>query len=127
MSSARLERGPCCYVPSRQFRFGIQLFIIIYLYSKGLDVYAHNVETVERLQPMVRDPRATYKQSLMTLEHAKNTGPPGLLTKTSLMLGLGESDEEIIQTMKDLRNIGVDCVTFGQYMQPTRRHLKVIR
>ena len=91
-----------------------------------MDVYAHNVETVERLQPMVRDPRATYKQSLMTLEHAKNTGPPGLLTKTSLMLGLGESDEEIIQTMKDLRNIGVDCVTFGQYMQPTRRHLKVI-
>ena len=89
-------------------------------------MYAHNVETVERLQPMVRDPRATYKQSMMTLEHAKSTGPPGLLTKTSLMLGLGETDEEIIQTMKDLRNIGVDCVTFGQYMQPTRRHLKVI-
>jgi len=93
--------------------------------NSGLDVYAHNVETVERLQPMVRDPRATYKQSMMTLEHAKSTGPPGLLTKTSLMLGLGETDEEIIQTMKDLRNIGVDCVTFGQYMQPTRRHLKV--
>ena len=74
---------------------------------------------------MVRDPRATYSQSLLTLEHAKKVGPAGLLTKTSLMLGLGESDKEIIQTMTDLRNVGVDCVTFGQYMQPTKRHLKV--
>ena len=93
--------------------------------NSGLDVYAHNVETVERMTPMVRDPRATYRQSLATLARAKEHGPVELLTKTSLMLGLGETDGEIIQTMKDLREVGVDCVTFGQYMQPTRRHLKV--
>ena len=63
----------------------------------GLDVYAHNIETVERMTPMVRDPRATYKQSMETLERAKKNGPPQLLTKTSLMLGLGETDQEIIQ------------------------------
>lgn len=93
--------------------------------NSGLDVYAHNVETVERMTPMVRDPRATYRQSLESLERAKTHGPATLLTKTSLMLGLGETDEEIIQAMKDLRSVGVDCVTFGQYMQPTKRHLKV--
>ena len=65
--------------------------------SLGLDVYAHNIETVERMTPMVRDPRATYKQSMETLERAKKNGPPQLLTKTSLMLGLGETDQEIIQ------------------------------
>ena len=62
---------------------------------------------------------------MKTLEEAKLRGPAGLVTKTSIMVGMGETDEEIIQTMKDLRNIGVDCVTFGQYMQPTRRHMKV--
>ena len=76
---------------------------------------------------MVRDPRATYRQSLATLARVKESGPAELLTKTSLMLGLGETDEEIVQTMKDLRSVGVDCVTFGQYMQPTKRHLKVWR
>ncbi|CBY38287.1 unnamed protein product [Oikopleura dioica] len=93
--------------------------------KSGLDVYAHNVETVKRLQKFVRDPRAGYEQSMLTLEEAKKRGPPGLVTKTSLMLGMGETDEEILQTMKDLRSIGVDCVTFGQYMQPTKRHMKV--
>ena len=77
------------------------------------------------MTPMVRDPRATYRQSLATLARVKESGPAELLTKTSLMLGLGETDEEIVQTMKDLRSVGVDCVTFGQYMQPTKRHLKV--
>lgn len=91
----------------------------------GLDVYAHNVETVERLQPFVRDSRAGYKQSLATLEHAKKV-KPDLYTKTSIMLGLGESDEEVIQTMKDLRAIGVDVVTFGQYLRPTEHHLAVV-
>ena len=62
---------------------------------------------------------------MKTLEEAKVRGPPGLVTKTSLMLGMGEKDEEVLQTMKDLRNIGVECVTFGQYMQPTKRHMKV--
>lgn len=95
------------------------------LATSGLDVYAHNVETVERLQKFVRDPRAGYKQSLSTLEHAKKA-KKGLYTKTSLMLGLGETDEEVIQTMKDLRAIDVDVVTFGQYLRPTENHLSVV-
>lgn len=89
------------------------------------DVFAHNVETVERLSPKVRDPRAKYKQSLDVLEAVKKIDPTRY-TKTSLMLGLGETDEEILQTLKDLRNINCDVVTFGQYLQPTKRHLKVI-
>lgn len=91
----------------------------------GLDVYAHNVETVERLQKYVRDPRAGYQQSLSTLKHAKEVNP-SLYTKTSIMLGLGETDDEVIQTMKDLRAIDVDVVTFGQYLRPTEKHLSVV-
>ena len=95
------------------------------LATSGLDVYAHNMETVERLQKFVRDPRAGYRQSLSTLEHAK-LAKPGLYTKTSLMLGLGETDEEVIQAMKDLRAVDVDVVTFGQYLRPTENHLSVV-
>lgn len=95
------------------------------LATSGLDVYAHNVETVERLQKFVRDPRAGYQQSLSTLEHAKQA-KPDLYTKTSIMLGLGETDDEVIQTMKDLRAIDVDVVTFGQYLRPTEQHLSVV-
>jgi len=91
----------------------------------GLDVYAHNVETVRRLQNFVRDPRAGYDQSLSTLKHAKKV-KPDLYTKTSIMLGLGETDEEVIQTMHDLRAIDVDVVTFGQYLRPTENHLSVV-
>lgn len=92
----------------------------------GLDVFAHNIETVERLTPFVRDRRAKYRQTLSVLERAKQQRPDDLVTKTSVMLGLGESDAEVEQTMKDLRGIGVDCLTLGQYMQPTKRHLKVV-
>jgi len=93
--------------------------------NSGLDVYAHNVETVERLQKFVRDPKAGYMQSLSTLRHAKLSCPK-LYTKTSIMLGLGETDEEVIQTMRDLRAIDVDVVTFGQYLRPTDKHLAVV-
>jgi len=95
------------------------------LATSGLDVYAHNVETVERLQKFVRDPKAGYQQSLSTLAHAKKC-KPGLYTKTSIMLGLGETDDEVIQAMKDLRAIDVDVVTFGQYLRPTESHLSVV-
>jgi lipoic acid synthetase len=88
------------------------------------DVFAHNVETVERLQKRVRDPRAGYQQSLGVLKGVKEIDPTRY-TKTSLMLGLGETDEEILQTLKDLRAINCDVVTFGQYLQPTPRHLPV--
>eukprot|EP01135_Chromosphaera_perkinsii_P004138 Nk52_evm45s270 gene=Nk52_evmTU45s270 len=92
--------------------------------NSGLEVYAHNLETVEDMQMYVRDRRANYKQSMDVLIHAKKSNPK-ILTKTSLMLGLGEKDEEILQTLKDLRANDVDVVTFGQYLQPTKRHLKV--
>lgn len=95
------------------------------LASSGLDVYAHNLETVEALTPHVRDRRATYRQSLSILERAKRTKPL-LVTKTSLMLGFGETDEQILQTLTDLREIKCDVVTFGQYMRPTKRHMKVV-
>lgn len=95
------------------------------LARSGLDVYAHNVETVERLQKYVRDARAGYWQSIGTLEHAKRA-KPGLYTKTSIMLGLGETDEEVIRTMRDLRSVDVDVVTFGQYLRPTENHLSVV-
>ncbi|XP_071514375.1 lipoyl synthase, mitochondrial [Panulirus ornatus] len=92
--------------------------------TSGLDVFAHNIETVEALTPRVRDPRAKYRQSLEVLEHAKLV-KSDLVTKSSIMLGLGETDDEVLQTMKDLRSVGVDCITLGQYMQPTKRHLRV--
>jgi len=92
--------------------------------DSGLDVYAHNIETVERLTPFVRDKRAKYRQTLAVLEHIKKH-KPSMVTKSSIMLGLGETDDEVRQTMLDLRSVGVDCLTLGQYMQPTKRHLKV--
>lgn len=92
----------------------------------GLEVFAQNVETVERLTHIVRDPRAGYGQTLRVLEHAKRYRPD-VLTKTSLMLGLGERDDEIQRTLDDLAAIGVDIVTFGQYLRPTPNHLPVER
>ncbi|KAJ8146679.1 hypothetical protein OY671_000287 [Metschnikowia pulcherrima] len=95
------------------------------LASSGLDVYAHNLETVEELTPYIRDRRATYRQSLSILQKAKLT-KPDLVTKTSLMLGFGETDEQVLKTLADLRDINCDVVTFGQYMRPTKRHMKVV-
>jgi lipoic acid synthetase len=88
------------------------------------DVYAHNVETVLRLTPRVRDHRCSYVRSLETLRTAKRLDP-NVVTKSSLMLGLGESDREVEQAMDDLREYGVDVVTFGQYLRPTLKHLPV--
>jgi lipoic acid synthetase len=90
----------------------------------GLDVYAHNVETVEALTPQVRDRRANFQQSIRVLDAAKNAQPE-LITKTSLMLGLGETDEQLWDALRQLRAVGVDVVTFGQYMRPTKRHMAV--
>ena len=88
------------------------------------DVFAHNLETVERLTPAVRDKRANYAQSLAILAHAKRRAPERY-TKTSLMLGLGEREDEIEQAMDDARAAGVDIFTMGQYLQPSKRHLPV--
>lgn len=94
--------------------------------DSGLDVFAQNLETVERLTHPVRDPRAGYQQTLDVLAFAKRHNP-AVLTKTSLMLGLGESEDEILRTMDDLRTINCDILTLGQYMRPTRNHLPVQR
>ena len=95
----------------------------------GLDVFAHNVETVPELQTHARDPRANWNQSIHVLQRAKKTakevGKVDLITKTSLMLGLGETRTQVYEALKLLREAGVDVVTFGQYMRPTNRHLKV--
>ncbi|KAA6408341.1 MAG: mitochondrial Lipoyl synthase [Lasallia pustulata] len=90
----------------------------------GLDVYAHNVETVEALTPMVRDRRAGFRQSLGVLRTAKEVRPE-LVTKTSIMLGLGETEDQLWEALRELRKVDVDVVTFGQYMRPTKRHMKV--
>jgi lipoic acid synthetase len=89
----------------------------------GPDVFAHNVETVDRLQWPVRDRRAGYEQSLSVLEGIANA--EDVYAKTSLMLGVGEYDHEVYRTLADLRSVGVDVVTLGQYLQPSRSHLEV--
>jgi lipoic acid synthetase len=94
--------------------------------GSGLDVFAQNVETVERLTHPVRDPRAGYDKTIDVLAHAK-VFRPDVLTKTSLMLGLGERDAEILKTMDDLRAANVDILTLGQYLRPTPNHLPVDR
>jgi len=94
--------------------------------DSGIEVFAQNIETVERLTHPVRDPRAGYLQTLAVLSAAK-AHRPRLLTKSSLMLGLGETDAEIDATLADLRRAGVDLVTLGQYLRPTVNHLPVER
>jgi lipoic acid synthetase len=94
--------------------------------DSGLQVFAQNVETVKRLTHPVRDPRAGYEQTIAVLQHAGKYRPD-ILTKTSLMLGLGERDHEIMETMDDLRRAEVDILTLGQYLRPTPNHLAIER
>lgn len=96
------------------------------LLASNPDVVAQNIETVERLTHPVRDRRAGYQQTLTLLKRVKDKRPE-IFTKSSIMLGLGETDDEIFQTMKDLRTHGVDILTLGQYLQPTVKHLPVHR
>jgi lipoic acid synthetase len=99
------------------------------------DVFAHNIETVRRLTRTVRDVRATYDQSLDVLRRAKATARAfatdssrrPMLTKSSIMVGLGETDEEVEETMRDLRDAGVDLLTIGQYLRPSPKHHEVLR
>lgn len=102
---------------------GDEKALAVMLHS-GLDVFAHNLETVKRLQRRVRDVRASYEQTLFVLRRALEM-KPGLLTKSSLMLGLGESDEEVLEALRDLRAAGVRIITLGQYLRPTEKHLVV--
>ena len=94
------------------------------LMAAAPDVLAHNVEVVSRLQRKIRDPRCSFERSLETLRGAK-LHQPNVFTKSSIMLGLGETDAEVRSTLKDLRGVGVDVVTLGQYLQPSKWHLPV--
>jgi lipoic acid synthetase len=89
------------------------------------DVYAHNIETTRTLTRSVRDRRCGYDQSLHVLANAKAMRAE-MFTKSSIMLGLGESDDDVLQAALDLREAGVDIITFGQYLQPTKKHLNVV-
>jgi lipoic acid synthetase len=144
-------KKPTMLVEALTGDFAGDLDMVKIVAESGLDVYAHNVETTEGLTPYVRDRRATFRQSLKVLEHVKAVkGKEGIITKTSIMLGLGETEEELWETLRgmfffvfflkvsfgpwftdsvvaELRKVDVDVVTFGQYMRPTKRHLKVER
>ena len=93
--------------------------------ESGISVFAQNLETVERLTSAVRDPHAGYNQTLSVLEFVGKMG--GVHTKTSLMLGLGELEQELRQTLAHLANLGVNFLTLGQYLQPTPNHLPIVR
>jgi lipoic acid synthetase len=92
----------------------------------GPDVWAHNIEVVRRLQRAIRDVRCSYERSLAVLRRAKERSP-ATVTKSSVMVGIGEHDDEILETMRDLRATGVDVVTIGQYLRPSAKHAPVDR
>ena len=120
------ERNPNTAVEALTPDFNGDEAAIARVVNSGLQVFAQNLETVERLTHVVRDPRAGYEQTLNVLAHAKRVRSD-VLTKSSLMLGIGETDDEVRQAMKDLRSQEVDIVTLGQYMRPTKNHLPVHR
>src|SRR5204863_1388888 len=105
-------------------RFSCQDWCIQIVLDAAPDIYNHNMETVERLTPMVRS-RAKYRTSLQVLKRAKELSPT-VVTKSGVMLGLGETEPELFQTMDDLREVGVQVLTMGQYLRPTPQHLPVV-
>jgi lipoic acid synthetase len=123
---AILGRNPGTAVEALTPDFQGVLTDVATVVDSGIAVFAQNIETVRRLTHPVRDPRAGYEQTLNVLAHAKRHRP-SVLTKSSLMLGLGETDEEIAATLSDLRAARVDIVTLGQYLRPTLNHLPVER
>ncbi len=118
-------RNPGTAVEALTPDFAGDLAAVATVVDSGVDVFAHNLETVRRLTPEVRDPRAGYDQTLSVLAHARAIAGPGVLIKSSLMLGLGETADEVAQAMDDLRAAGVHLLTLGQYLRPTANHLSV--
>ena len=91
------------------------------------EVYAHNIETVERLSPRVRDARASYRQSLKALKAVREIADYRVITKSAIMLGLGEEEAEVNKSLEELREAGVEFINIGQYMRPTNKHLSIKR
>ncbi|HNU11190.1 MAG TPA: lipoyl synthase [Rubrivivax sp.] len=120
------ERMPQTAVEALTPDFQGRLDLVAQVLDAGLATYAQNLETVRRLTHPVRDARAGYEQTLSVLAFAKRHAPQ-TVTKTSLMLGLGETDAEIDEALDDMRRADVDVVTMGQYLRPTRNHLPVQR
>ncbi|KAI9833303.1 MAG: hypothetical protein M1819_003698 [Sarea resinae] len=118
------SKAPGMLVEALTGDYGGDMEMVSLMARSGLDVYAHNVETVEALTAGVRDRRATFRRSIEVLDAAKKA-KEGLITKTSIMLGFGETEEQLWDTLRALRAVDVDVVTFGQYMRPTKRHMKV--
>lgn len=125
-------RNPGTAVEALTPDFAGNLAAVTTVVNSGVAVFAHNLETVRRLTAEVRDPRAGYDQTLQVLAHARATandtisaGGRQVLIKSSLMLGLGETADEVAQAMDDLRGAGVDLLTLGQYLRPTANHLPV--
>ncbi|ORC92496.1 putative lipoic acid synthetase, mitochondrial precursor [Trypanosoma theileri] len=121
------EKNPKVLLEALVGDFHGDLKLVEMVATSPLSVYAHNIECVERITPNVRDRRASYRQSLKVLEHVNTFTKGEMLTKSSIMLGLGEKEEEVRQTLRDLRTAGVSAVTLGQYLQPARTRLKVSR
>jgi len=107
--------------------FHSQDWCIQIVLGAGPDIYNHNMETVERLTPLVRS-RAKYRTSLQVLRRAKelSSRSGGIVTKSGVMLGLGETEIELFQTLDDLRDVGCEVLTMGQYLRPTPKHLPVV-
>ena len=120
------RRNPATAVEALTPDFGGDADAVATVATSGLQVFAQNLETVQRLTRRVRDPRAGYQQTLDVLAMAKTT-EPRLLTKSSLMVGLGETADELRRAMADLRDHDVDLLTIGQYLRPTAHHLSVER
>jgi lipoic acid synthetase len=124
---ARLkELRPDMLVETLVGDFGGHLDAVDTTVDAGPDVWAHNIEVVRRLQRTIRDVRCDYEQSLRVLRRAKERRPEAI-TKSSIMVGIGETDDEVLQTMRDLREAGVGVVTIGQYLRPTPKHAAVDR
>ena len=119
-------RNPGIWVEALTPDFAGNFLAVEAVLDGGADVYAQNLETVDRLTARVRDPRASYRQTLAVLAHAKMYAPT-VITKSSMMLGLGETESELGQAFDDLKSAGVDVITMGQYLRPTLNHLPVER
>jgi len=115
---------PTCFIEALTSDYGGNEKTIEIVVNAKPDVFAHNLETVRSLTPTVRDPRAGYDQSLEVLAHVKRL-ESRRITKSSLMLGLGETKHEVRQALEDLRRVGVDVVTLGQYLRPSKKQLPV--
>jgi lipoic acid synthetase len=120
------EHSPGLLVETLVGDFGGRKRDVDTMVDAGPDVFAHNIEVTRRLTPTIRDQRCDYDLSLGVLAHAK-ARVPARFVKSSIMVGVGETDDEVLETMRDLRTAGVDILTLGQYLRPTPKHAPVER